>query len=87
MKLIKRFLSGWDIGRLLKLVLGVVFGLGYVFDGQAFYLLFAVFFLVQAALNIGCGCATGGCNTESAKKDKTVSYQFDDLNLKGKKDV
>lgn len=81
---IKQYLKKWDASRWLRLVLGVIFGLAYVFDGQGFYLLFAVFFLVQAVLNIGCGCMSGSCTTNTKEKEETARY-FEKLNTE--KDV
>lgn len=79
MNRIKRYFSTWDSARYLRLILGIIFGLAYVFDGQGFYLLLGVFFLVQAAMNIGCGCSTGNCNTD-IKKDKETQFHFEKLN-------
>lgn len=85
MRKIKQYFATWDSSRYLKLILGIIFGLAYAFDGQGFYMLLAVFFLVQAVMNIGCGCATGNCATD-IKKDKETSFQFEKLNT-NKKDV
>ncbi|MHB9056955.1 MAG: hypothetical protein ACYC2P_12520 [Paludibacteraceae bacterium] len=85
MKIFKQLFSNWDAGRYLKLVLGIILGVVYAFDGQGFYLLFSVFFLVQAVLNMGCGCSTGNCATTVSKNQKT-DYHFENLNT-NKKDV
>lgn len=71
MRKIKNYFRMWDSARYLRLILGIIFGLAYAFDGQTFYLLFAIFFLVQAVMNIGCGCAGGSCAVEPKKKVET----------------
>ncbi|NLO71657.1 MAG: hypothetical protein GX102_12095 [Porphyromonadaceae bacterium] len=69
MKRIKNYFRTWDSARYLRLILGTIFGLAYAFDGQTFYLLFSIFFLVQAIMNIGCGCAgNSSCAVEPKKK-------------------
>ena len=78
MKLIKNLFSGWTPDRFLRLALGIIIGIIYVLDGQAVYLLFAVFLLVQAFLNMGCGCATSNCATASGK-DKKTEYEFEKI--------
>ena len=78
MKLIKNLFSGWTPDRFLRLALGIIIGIIYVLDGQAVYLLFAVFLLVQAFLNMGCRCATSNCAT-SSRKDKKTEYEFEKI--------
>ncbi len=85
MRKIKQYFSKWDTARYMRLALGIIFGLAYAFDGQGFYLGLAVFFLVQAIMNIGCGCASGNCATD-VKKNKETTFQFEKLNT-NKKDV
>lgn len=84
--MLKQLFSNWNAARYLRLSLGIIFGIVYALDGQGVYLLFSVFFLVQAALNMGCGCSTGNCATDVKKGDKETSYQFEKLNT-NKKDV
>ena len=79
MKVFKQLFSNWSPSRYLRLVLGIGIGLIYVFDGQGIYLLFSVFLLVQAVMNIGCGCASSNCATDVPEEKKT-SYHFEKLN-------
>lgn len=83
MKRIKNYFANWDAARYLRLALGIIFGLAYAFDGQVVYMMFSVFLLVQAVMNIGCGCSTGNCATD-VKKDKEASFQFEKLNTNKK---
>ncbi|MFV0390945.1 MAG: hypothetical protein ACK5KP_03545 [Paludibacteraceae bacterium] len=85
MKRIKQIFTNWGASRYLRLALGIIFGLAYAFDGQGVYLLFAVFFLVQAAMNIGCGCMSNSCATNT-KENKESNYDFEPLNT-DRKDV
>lgn len=85
MKRIKTYFAAWDATRYMKLVLGLIFGLGYAFEGHGIYLMFSVFLLVQAVMNIGCGCTTGNCSTNLNSKQET-SYKIEKLNT-DKKDV
>ncbi|NLI72705.1 MAG: hypothetical protein GX361_08265 [Bacteroidales bacterium] len=85
MNRIKQYFSTWDLSRWLRLILGIIFGLAYAFEGQGFYLLLGVFFLVQAVMNIGCGCSTVNCVSD-IKKDKETNFEFKKLNTT-KKDV
>lgn len=73
MNRIKQIFSNWDISRYFRLALGVISGLAYISDGQGLYLLFSVFFLVQAVMNIGCGCTSNSCatNLKEAKGNHT----------------
>ncbi len=82
---IKNLFSKWTSNRLLRLTLGIIIGIAYVSDGQLIYLLFSVFFLVQAVLNMGCGCANSGCPTPG-ENDKKTTYEFEKINTK-KSDV
>ena len=79
MKVFKQLFSKWTPDRYVRLALGLIVGIIYVFDGQSIYLLFSVFFLVQAALNMGCGCAANNCATDVPKETKTT-YHFEELN-------
>ena len=83
MKKLKQYFGKWSASRLLRLALGVIFALAYIFEGQAFYLLFAIFLLVQAVMNVGCGCATSNCETASSET-KTTNYDFEKLNVDNK---
>lgn len=85
MKLLKILFSNWTPARFLRLALGVIAGIVYAFDGQGIYLLFSVFLLVQAVLNMCCGCAADNC-TADVKKGKKTSFDFEKLNTI-KKDV
>lgn len=83
MKKLREYFGKWNASRLLRLVLGVIFALAYIFEGQAFYLLLAIFLLVQAVMNVGCGCATSNCETASSET-KTTNYDFEKLNVDNK---
>lgn len=85
MKRIKNYFANWDAARYLRLVLGIIFGFAYAFDGQVIYLMFSVFLLVQAVMNIGCGCSTVNCSTNVNSKKETT-YQIEKLNT-NKNDV
>lgn len=83
MSRIKQYFSVWDSARYLRLILGIIFGTAYAFDGQSFYLLLGTFFLVQAVMNIGCGCGTANCTTEF-KKEKESALQIEKLKINNK---
>ena len=56
--MIKKYFLSWDFARIIKLVFGVLMVIGYFSTKENIYLFGAVFFIVQAAFNIGCQSGT-----------------------------
>ena len=54
MEIIKKYFAAWDIARVIKMVFGIMLALGYISSKDNIYLFGAVFFSVQAVLNVGC---------------------------------
>ncbi|VBB45076.1 conserved hypothetical protein [uncultured Paludibacter sp.] len=84
MSRIREYLKGWDSARYVKLVFAVILGIIYIFAGDIYYMFFAIFLLMQAVFNFGCGCAGGNCTTSVDKKDKKVSYEIKKLDSNNK---
>lgn len=80
MNSIKTYLKNWDSARYLKLTLAVILAVVYIFEGDAFYMFFSIFLLLQVIFNFGCGCANGACTTSVSKNDKKVSYEIKEIN-------
>ncbi len=79
MKRIKNYFAAWDVLRCVKLGLGLILTLLYAFEGLGIYLIFSVFLIVQAVMNIGCGCCAGSCSTNINSKQETP-YKIEELN-------
>ncbi len=86
MKLLKGLFTNWNSSRLLRLVLGIIFMIAYIVDGQGLFMLLSVFMLVQAVMNIGCGCVANNCDT-TLKSPETSKYQFEELESDKKNDI
>jgi len=70
MKQIKKYFSGWDTSRIIRLVLGVALGIGYFYTRESIYLFGAIILSLQAVLNIS--CPGGSCSTGSVKDEKPL---------------
>jgi hypothetical protein len=82
---LKKFLTGWDFMRILRLALSITMLFGYFSTKESLYLIGALFLGFQAILNMGCPGAS--CQT-TAKDNETKPMQFKKLELKDdKKDV
>lgn len=79
-KLSDLLLKNWDASRLMRLVLGIVLAIAYVAEGQGIYLGLSIFLLVQAIMNIGCGCAGSNCQTGNSMSTKSTDYEIHELN-------
>lgn len=73
MKTIKQLLTEWDISRIIRLVLGVILLIAYISTKENVYLGLALFFGVQALLNIG--CPGGACATDNPKPDTKLPIE------------
>lgn len=67
----KKYFLSWDFTRYFRLGLGVLMLIGYFSTNENIYLAGAIFFSVQAILNLG--CMGGACASNLPdKKEKTV---------------
>ena len=73
--MIKKYFLSWDLARIIKLVFGALMLIGYFSTKENIYLFGAVFFIVQAAFNIG--CPGGSCATNVPKKNEKQEMKFD----------
>lgn len=85
MEAIKKYLAEWDLSRIIRLVLGVALGIGYLSTKESFYLIGGLIFTTQAILNIG--CPGGACATPAPKENKKPVMTFEKLETKDKQDV
>jgi hypothetical protein len=85
MEAIKKYLAGWDLSRIIRLVLGVAMGIGYLSTKESLYLIGGLILTGQAVFNIS--CPGGACTTPMAKDDKKPVMTFEKLETKDKKDV
>jgi hypothetical protein len=57
--------SGWNLYRVIQLIMGILFVLNGIFEQDLAIGLFGGLFMVMAFLNIGCSaCAGNQCKTE-----------------------
>lgn len=78
MELIKRYFSAWDLSRIIRIVLGIAMGIGYLSTKENIYLLGAIVFTLQAVFNMGCfggACSTGIPNNSDRQTIKIDKYQ------------
>ena len=75
METIKKYFAAWDAARIIKMIFGIMLALGYISSKENMYLFGAVFFSVQAILNIG--CPGGSCATNVSKNNDKQVMKFD----------
>ena len=62
----KMLFNNWHIMRVIRLIFAIGISYHAINTSQYFFLLFALFFLVQAVFNTGCG--PQGCQVPSKKE-------------------
>lgn len=69
-------LKGWGFARLLRLFLGLYFGISAIVEKEYIVLFFAGILLYQAIANTGCGFTPGSnsCEVEPPKSDKKIKF-------------
>lgn len=66
-RLIRNLMKGWDLGRIVRMLSGLLlFGYG-LYAADPFFVTFGVMFVLMALLNWSC-CASCGCGTSSGGK-------------------
>jgi hypothetical protein len=65
-------LKNWSFMRLLRLVLSFGFMTAFATQNDWFLFYIAIFFLVQAIFNVGCGGASCGIPEQETKAEKSV---------------
>ncbi|AXI99719.1 hypothetical protein CYPRO_0433 [Cyclonatronum proteinivorum] len=75
--MMNRLLTNWHMRRVLGLVIGLIFLVQSITFGEALPGFLALFFLLQAGLNVGCfgaqGCAPAAYGPEKAS-DGEIQY-------------
>lgn len=74
MERIKNYLSQWNFSRGLKFFFGVALLVFFIAEKEAFYLVFALFFLIQSVFNVGC-CVAGNCKTKTSETKTTFKFK------------
>lgn len=72
--MLSRITAHWGGARVLRLVLGVVFILAAVLGNEPWAWIPGIVLLMQAGLNVGCGCATS-CSTPVANHKAELGVQ------------
>lgn len=70
MERIKKYLSAWDVTRVVRLVLAGALAVGYFYNKETIYLMGASILGLQAILNIS--CPGGSCSTSTSKTSDPV---------------
>ena len=70
------FFKGWGFARILRLVLGLYFGISAVLEKDYFVLLIAGVLLYQAIANTGCGFTKGSnsCGIDPPETDRKIKF-------------
>lgn len=68
MEQIKKYFSGWDLSRIIRMGLAIVLGIGYLSTKETIYLLGGIILGAQAIFNIS--CPGGSCATPATKSEK-----------------
>lgn len=75
MEKIKSYLRAWDLGRIIRLVIGISLGIGYFAAGEQIYLLGGILFTAQAVFNMS--CPGGTCATPDKKDENKTVMKFE----------
>jgi hypothetical protein len=70
MERIKKYFSDWGAARIIRMVLGVILGIAYTYNGEKSFLFFGLILIIQAAFNIT--CPGGSCSTGATKNEKPL---------------
>lgn len=83
MSKIKHLLSDWNAMRIFRLVMALIFGLGYVNTNEIAFLVVSLVLLVFALLNVS--CPGGSCSAPQQNNDD-LKTNFDIKEYKPNKD-
>lgn len=75
--MINRILSGWNLVRILRLVLGIIIIVQGISTKEWTFVMLGSLLTLMPLLNIGC-CGPSGCNvpaTQSRRQTKDISYE------------
>lgn len=75
MEAIKSYFKEWDLSRVMRLVIGVGFAVGYFILKEEIYLLAAIFFAARALFNLS--CPGGSCKTPASKDETKPVMKFE----------
>ncbi|NDP22881.1 MAG: hypothetical protein GZ091_17655 [Paludibacter sp.] len=70
MEQIKKLFQNWDVSRVIRLVLAIAFGVGYLVSKESIYMFAAIFLGAQAVFNIS--CPGGSCSTTPVNEEKPI---------------
>jgi hypothetical protein len=85
METIKRYFSAWDLSRIIRIVLGIAMGIGYLSTKENIYLVGAIVFTLQAVLNMG--CFGGACSTNLPEPKDKPAMKIDKYEPKNNSNV
>ncbi len=72
-------LTNWHLMRVLRIVIGVSFGIAALKGGDGFMALAASLFLFQGITNTGC-CGAGSCATNYSTKQQDIEdTEFEEI--------
>ena len=70
MERIKKYMSGWDLSRIIRMVLAVILSIGYFSTKENIYLMGAIILGAQAIFNIS--CPGGSCSSPTNKEQEPI---------------
>ena len=70
MERIRKYFSGWNAMRIVRLVMAGALGFAYFENRESFYLFGAVVLFVQAVFDLG--CSGGSCGAKVPTTDKPI---------------
>ena len=71
-------LSGWNIIRLLRLLLGTAAAVQGIWQKEGFLVIAGIVFLMGALFNVGC-CESAGCSVSSSKNNTRKKIEYEEL--------
>ena len=76
----KKILQGWNLMRILRLVIGTAIMVQGIVTRDALTIILGVAFAGMAAANVGC-CGAGGCavNTRTTRNDKIKDIHYEEV--------
>ena len=67
----KNYLEGWNVMRLLRLILGLIIIVQGIRGNDWSFILLGSLFSLMPIFNVGC-CGASGCNTSYVKTNKNI---------------
>lgn len=71
-------LSGWNLNRVIRLILGIAILIQYLQQRDIFILMISVMLILQALFNVAC-CSNGNCKIEPKTSKNKEETTFEEI--------